>query len=205
METVDQLVSRADPAYRRWLAEVTGDVAADSTGLSVFGRGSLLERNTTYGIGAWLVGHLMIGQDGDRGYFLRCDGDGGPVLSADLGALGSADLDVVAPTFEEWLRSGFALPSGPEPDMPLVADVYVDEIPADGVALLMRARRLLGADWPVAELRSMLAAQPFLAVESAQPWRVRGRLESAPELRQHLFYAADEGLKAIWAGSPLYN
>ncbi|MEU7826709.1 hypothetical protein [Catellatospora sp. NPDC049133] len=202
MEMIEQLVSRADAAYQRWLAEVTDDFAADATGLSVFCRESLLERNTTYEVGEWLAGCLMIGQEGDRGYFLRCDGDVGPVFSADLGALGSADLDVVAPAFEVWLRSGFALPSEPEPDMPLIADVYIDKMPVDGVALLMRARKLLDADWRVADLRNMLAAQPFLAARSARPWRVRGELRSAPELRQHLFYAADDGLEAVWVAEP---
>ncbi|WP_436532814.1 hypothetical protein [Actinoplanes sp. HUAS TT8] len=200
MEMIEQLVSRTDAVYQRWLTEAVDDFAADTTGLTVFGRESLLERNTTYEIGAWPAGHLMIGQEGDRGYFLRCDGGGGgPVYSADLGALGPADLDVVAPTFGVWLRSGFALPAEPEPDMPLIADVYIDKMPVDAVALLMRASKLLGADWRVADLRNILAAQPFLAARSAQPWKVRGRLRSAPELRQHLFYAADDGLEAVWA------
>lgn len=201
METVERLVSRADAAYRRWLADVTDDVTAGTTGLSVFCRESLPERNATYDVGGRLAGHLLIGQDGDRGYFLDCDG--GQVLSADLGAPGPDDLDLVAPTFEVWLRSGFALPSGPAPDLPLVADVYIDTMPVDAVALLMRARTLLGADWRVADLRRMLAAQPFLAAPSARPWRVRAQLESAPELRPHLFCSAADGLTAIWAtGSP---
>ena len=198
MEMIEQLVSRTDAAYQRWLVAVTDD-AATAAGLAVFCRESLLERNTTYEVGEWLAGYLMIGQEGDRGFFLRCDGDG-PVFSADLGALGAVDLEVVAPAFEVWLRSGFALPPpDPAPDMPLIADVYIDKMSVDGVALLMRARKLLGADWRVADLRNMLAAQPVLAVRSAQPWRVRGKLKSASELRQHLFYATDNGLAAVWA------
>jgi hypothetical protein len=198
VEMIERLVSRTDAAYQRWLAEVTDDFAADANGLSLFCRESLLERNTTYEVGEWLEGYLMIGQQGDRGFFVRCDG-GGPVFSADLGALNSVDLDVVDPTFELWLRSGFALPSKPEPGMPLIADVYIDKMPVDGVALLMRARKLLGADWRVADLRNMLAAQPFLAARSALPWRVRGKLKSDPELRQHLVFAADDGLETVWA------
>jgi hypothetical protein len=199
--TTEQLVSRTDAAYRRWLTEATGDFAAETTGLSVFCRESLQERNTTYEVSEWLAGFLLIGQEGDRGYFLRCDGDadGGPVFSTGLGALDHADLDVVAPTFEVWLRSGFAQLSGPQPDMPLIADIYVDQMSADAVALLMRVRKLLAADWRVADLKNMLAAQPFLAARSAQPWKVRGKLKSAPELRKHLFYAAADGLEAVWA------
>lgn len=71
---VEQLVFRTDVAYRRWLAAATDDVVAD--GVVVYCRESLSERNTAYGIGEWLAGYLMIGQEGDRGFFLRCD-DGG--------------------------------------------------------------------------------------------------------------------------------
>ncbi|GAA4581861.1 hypothetical protein GCM10023176_62750 [Micromonospora coerulea] len=153
MEMVEQLVSRTDAAYQRWLAAVTDDVAA-AAGVVVYCRESLLERNTTYGIGEWLAGYLMIGQEGDRGFFLRCDDGGGPVFWADLGGLGEVDLEVVAPAFEVWLRSGFALPPDPVPDLPLTADVYVDKVPVDGVQLLVRARKLLGADWRFGDLRA---------------------------------------------------
>ncbi|GAA2556245.1 hypothetical protein GCM10010435_28610 [Winogradskya consettensis] len=204
-EMVEQLVSRTDVAYQRWLAGVSGDVAADTTGLSVFCWESVLERNTTYEVGEWLPGYLMIAQEGDRGFFLRCDGggggdsDGGPVFSADLGALGSVDPEVVAPAFEVWLRAGFTLPPDPEPDMPLIADVYIDRMPVGAVALLLRARKLLGADWRVADLKGMLATQPFLAAGSARPYQLRHALTSVSELQQHLFYATDDGLKAVWA------
>ncbi len=196
MEMIERLVSRTDAAYRRWLAAVTDDVAA-AAGVVVYCRESLPERNAAHGVGEWLAGYLMIGQEGDRGFFLRCDG-GGPVFWADLGGLGEVDLEVVAPAFEVWLRSGFAMPPDPVPDVPLTADVYIDRIPADGVALLMRARKLLGADWRVGDLRSLLAAQPFLAARSAHPYALRRDLKSAPELRQHLFYATDSGLEAVW-------
>ena len=97
-----------------------------------------------------------------------------------------------------WLRSGFPMPPDPVPDVPLTADVYIDKFPVDGVALLMRARKLLGADWRVGDLRSLLAAQPFLAARSAHPYALRRDLKSAPELRQHLFYATDNGLETVW-------
>lgn len=194
---IEQLVARTDPAYQRWLGEATDDVVT-AAGVVVYRRESLPERNTTYGVGEWLAGYLMIGQDGDRGFFLKCDG-GGPVFSADLGGLGEADLEIVAPAFEVWRSSGFAPPPDPVPDMPLTADIYVDGIPLDGVALLMRARKLLGADWRVGDLRTMLATQPFLAARSAHPYALRRELKSVPELRHHLFYSTDAGLEAVWA------
>ncbi|WP_433537830.1 hypothetical protein ACQPZK_08980 [Micromonospora sp. CA-249363] len=200
VEMVEQLVSRADAAYQRWLASVTGDVVAGP--VLIYGRESLRERNTTYGIGEWLAGYLMIGQEGDRGLFLRCDGDGdgdgGPVFGADLGGLGEVDLDVAAPAFEVWRRSGFALPAGPEPELPPTADVYVGNIPLDGVELLVRARKLLGVDWRFGDLRGLLATQPFLAARSAHLYALRRDLQRAPELRPYLLYATGRGLEAIW-------
>ncbi|WP_432990204.1 hypothetical protein [Dactylosporangium sp. CA-233914] len=196
MEMVEQLVSRTDAAYQRWLASVTDDVVAD--GVVMYCLESLLESNTTYGIGEWLTGYLMIGQEGDRGFFLRCDDGGGPVFWADLGGLGEVDLDVAAPVFEVWLRSGFALPPDPEPDLPPTADVYVGRIPVDGVQLLVRARKLLGVDWRFGDLRGLLAAQPFLAARSAHLYALRRDLEYAPELRPYLLYATDHGLEAVW-------
>jgi hypothetical protein len=196
VEMVEQLISRTDAAYQRWLASVTDDVEAG--GVYVYCRESLPERNTTYGIGEWLPGYLMIGQDGDRGFFLRCDAGGGPVFRADLGGLGEADLDVAAPVFEVWLRSGFALPPDPEPDLPLTADVHVGGIPVDKVQLLVRARKLLGADWRFVDLRGLLATQPFLAVRSAPLYALRRDLEHAPELQPHLLYATGQGLEPVW-------
>ncbi|MEU8419715.1 hypothetical protein AB0C15_02410 [Micromonospora sp. NPDC048835] len=201
MEMVEQLTARADAAYQGWLTSVTDDVVADS--VVVYCRTSLPERNTTYEIGEWLAGYLMIGQDGDRGFFLKCDGAAGPVFSADLGGLGVADLTVVAPVFEVWLRSGFPLPPEPQPDLPPIADVYLDRIPVDGVQLLARVRKLLGTDWRFGDFRALLAAQPFLAARSAHLYALCRALEHAPELRPYLFYVTDRGLEAVWpTGSP---
>ncbi|SDZ67144.1 hypothetical protein SAMN05421684_8360 [Asanoa ishikariensis] len=198
---VEQLISRTDAAYQRWLASVTDDVVAD--GVVVYCLESLLERNTTYGIGQWLTRYLMIGQESDRGFFLGCDDGGGAVFWADLGGRGEVDLNVAAPAFEVWLRSGFALPADPEPDLPPTADVYVGKVPVDGVQLLVRARKLLGADWRFGDLRGLLAAQPFLAARSAPLYALRRDLEYAPELRPYLLYATDHGLEVVWpTGGP---
>jgi hypothetical protein len=193
---VEELLSRTDAVYRRWLASITEDVDSGE-GVVVFCRGSLLERHMTYGIGEWLAGYLMIGQEGGRGLFLRCDGGGGPVFCAELGGLG--DLDVVAAGFGVWRRARFALPSDLEPELPVVADVYVDNVPVDAVRLLVRLRELLGVDWRFGDLRGLLAAQPFLAARSAPLPRLRRGLEHAAELRPYLLYATDHGLEAVWS------
>ncbi|GAA1404143.1 hypothetical protein [Catellatospora coxensis] len=196
MKMVEQLIPRTDVAYQRWLASVTDDVVADA--VVMYCLESLPERNTTYGIGEWLTGYLMIGQEGDRGFFLRLDGGGSPVFCADLGGLGEVDLHVVAPSFEVWLRCGFALPADPEPDLPPTADVYVAGIPVDEVQLLVRVRKLLGVDWRFGDLRGLLAAQPFPAARSVHLYALLRDLEHAAELRPYLLYATDHGLEALW-------
>ncbi|GAA1642458.1 hypothetical protein [Actinoplanes couchii] len=192
---MQHLLSRTDAVYQRWLTSITDDV--DAGEVVIFCRESLPERHTTYEIGEWLPGFLMIGQDGDRGLFLACDGGGGPVFRSDLGGPGEADHEIVAPDFAAWQRSGFPLPR--EPELPLTADVWVDDIPINTVQLLVRMRKLLGADWRFGELRNLLATQPFLAARSAHPYALLRRLEDAPELRPHLFYAGPDGLRPVWS------
>lgn len=99
----EQLLSRTDAVYQRWLASINDDVLAGA--VAVYCLESLPERHTTYGIGEWLPGYIMIGQEGDRGMFLKRDGGGGPMFLADLGSRGEADLHMLAPAFETWLRA----------------------------------------------------------------------------------------------------
>lgn len=197
MSAFEQLAIRTDIAYQRWLASTDDDVLSDDTIVIMFCRDSLRERNATYGIAHWLPDHLMIGQEGDRGYFLTCDGAAGPVLCIDLGALTVTDGTVVAPTFEEWLHTGFTLPPEPESER-LSADVYVDRVAADSVQILYRLRKLLGATWSFSDLRALLADQPFLAVRACPTWVLQDRLEQAPDLRPFLFHDANGALEPVW-------
>jgi hypothetical protein len=84
-------------------------------------------------------------------------------------------------------------------DLPTAADIHVDRVPPDAVAVLARLRRLLGADWPVSGLRGLIAGQPFLAVAGGDPHALHRALTAAPELRPYLFYAADGGLLPVWS------
>ena len=197
MSAFEQLVIRTDIAYQRWLASTDGDVFDDDEIVAVFCRNSLRERNATYEVAQWLPDHLMIGQEGDRGYFLTCDGAAGPILCIDLGGLSAGEGTVVAPTFEAWLRTGFALP--PEPEW-LTADVYVDRVPVDSVQILYQLRKLLGATWRFSDLRALLATQPFLAVKACHTGVLQDRLEQAPDLRPFFFHDANGALEPVWSG-----
>lgn len=53
----------------------------------------LLERNETYTIQDIEPDYLLIGQDGDIGYFINVKNNSELVYSLDLGALGSLDMD----------------------------------------------------------------------------------------------------------------
>lgn len=46
-------------------------------------------------------------------------------------------------------------------DLPVVADIYVDRVPQDGLQVLVELRRLLGMVWPFSDLRNLLANQPL--------------------------------------------
>ncbi|ADP13268.1 hypothetical protein EJP617_35870 [Erwinia sp. Ejp617] len=53
----------------------------------------LVERNETYTIQDVEPDYLLIGQDGDLGYFINVQDKSDLVYSLDLGALGSLDMD----------------------------------------------------------------------------------------------------------------
>ncbi|WP_061325686.1 hypothetical protein [Serratia rubidaea] len=53
----------------------------------------LEERNETYEIQSVEPDFLLVGQDGDVGYFVHLSGDDNGIYSLDLGALGSLSMD----------------------------------------------------------------------------------------------------------------
>ncbi|MFI5846136.1 hypothetical protein ACIA8K_41190 [Catenuloplanes sp. NPDC051500] len=83
-------------------------------------------------------------------------------------------------------------------DLPRRAEIYVDRVPRDAVAVLVALRRLLGAEWPFSDLRNLLSSQPIHAV-TGNPAKVHRILVAAPDLRSYLFYDSDvDGLMPIW-------
>ncbi|MFD0585727.1 hypothetical protein [Dactylosporangium darangshiense] len=83
-------------------------------------------------------------------------------------------------------------------DLPTTADIHVDRVPPDAVAILAQIRRLLGAPWPFSGLRDLLGSQPFLAA-TGNPSRLYHTLTSSPELRPYLFYGTDGELMPVWS------
>lgn len=64
----------------------------------------ILERNETYEIQVEEPAALLIGQNGDLGFFIKKD-FGETILSLDLGALGSLDMDYEAKDIEEFSKN----------------------------------------------------------------------------------------------------
>ncbi|MEX6664241.1 hypothetical protein [Pseudomonas sp. W2-17] len=58
----------------------------------LYGCAELLERNATYEVQVYESDYLLIGQDGDLGYFLSLKGED-EVYSLDLGALGALSMN----------------------------------------------------------------------------------------------------------------
>jgi hypothetical protein len=82
-------------------------------------------------------------------------------------------------------------------DRPLVAEIYVDRVPPDGLKVLVELRRLLGTGWPFAGLRSLLATQPIHA-RVANVAELRSALTTVPHLRPYLFHDTRGRLIPVW-------
>ncbi|MEG6043080.1 SMI1/KNR4 family protein [Enterobacter ludwigii] len=99
LDKIEQLVHKSLPAeYKRFMVENVRDTdsyeikRANGEHLYVFNCFDLLERNITYTIQEVEPEFLLIGQDGDLGYFLNLCRGTDEVYSLELGALGSLDM-----------------------------------------------------------------------------------------------------------------
>ena len=65
-----------------------------NTGICFYSCSDLIERNTTYEIREYDSDYFMIGQDGDKGYFINAkDPTDETIYSNDLGAIGSLAME----------------------------------------------------------------------------------------------------------------
>lgn len=64
----------------------------------------VLERNTTYNIQKSEPNYFMIGQDGDRGYFVSGFANDDKVYGQDLGALGSLEMEIVSLNIRDFIK-----------------------------------------------------------------------------------------------------
>jgi len=100
LNEVEKIIHTSLPSeYKRFMIENVKDSysyeiqRANGGQLYVFNCFDLLERNNTYTIQSVEPDVLLIGQDGDLGYFLNLRKGTDEIYSLELGALGSLDMD----------------------------------------------------------------------------------------------------------------
>ncbi|MDP8773469.1 SMI1/KNR4 family protein [Serratia marcescens] len=85
--------------YKKFLSEEVGGADAyeftkkNGEVVCIFNYKDLVERNDTYSIQESAPDSLLIGQDGDLGYFINLNNGDDKIYSLDLGALGSLNMD----------------------------------------------------------------------------------------------------------------
>ncbi|MDV5354132.1 SMI1/KNR4 family protein [Enterobacter asburiae] len=92
--------------YARFLTvqrDATEITTPEGDVIYLFAHGDLLERNNTYAIQQVEPEYLLIGQDGDLGYFIHGKSRSETIYRQDLGALGALPLEPVANSIDQLL------------------------------------------------------------------------------------------------------
>ena len=91
--------------YDKFLSEMgeDGEFIIENTGIILYSKTDLAERNTTYQIEEWEPDFFMIGQDGDLAFFIKKDSDD-TIYMNDLGALGSIEMKRTASDVYEFVK-----------------------------------------------------------------------------------------------------
>ena len=91
--------------YDKFLSEMgeDGEFIIENTGIILYSKEDLIERNTTYQIEEWEPDFFMIGQDGDLAFFIKKDSDD-TIYMNDLGALGSVEMESIASDVYEFVK-----------------------------------------------------------------------------------------------------
>jgi len=91
--------------YDKFLSEMgeDGEFNLEDSGITLYSKADLVERNTTYQIEEWEPDYFMIGQDGDLAFFIKKDSDD-TIYKNDLGALGSIQMEIAASDVYEFIK-----------------------------------------------------------------------------------------------------
>ena len=91
--------------YDKFLSDMgdIGEFIIEDSGIILYSKADLIERNTTYQIEEWEPDFFMIGQDGDLAFFIKKDSDDSIYMN-DLGALGSVEMNYVASDVYEFIK-----------------------------------------------------------------------------------------------------
>lgn len=91
--------------YNKFLSEMgeDGEFNLEDSGIILYSKADLVERNTTYQIEEWEPDYFMIGQDGDLAFFIKKDSDD-TIYKNDLGTLGSIEMKRTASDVYEFVK-----------------------------------------------------------------------------------------------------
>lgn len=91
--------------YAEFLSRIdkAGEFVIENTGITLYSRLDLLERNSTYQIEGWEPDFFLIGQDGDVAFFIKKDSDD-TIYMNDLGALGSLEMKPISLNIFEFVK-----------------------------------------------------------------------------------------------------
>lgn len=91
--------------YAEFLSKIdkAGEFVIENTGITLYSRLDLLERNSTYQIEEWEPDFFLIGQDGDVAFFIKKDSDD-TIYMNDLGALGSLEMKPISLNIFEFVQ-----------------------------------------------------------------------------------------------------
>ena len=91
--------------YAEFLSRIdkAGEFVIENTGITLYSRLDLLERNSTYQIEGWEPDFFLIGQDGDVAFFIKKDSDD-TIYMNDLGALGSLEMKPISLNIFEFVQ-----------------------------------------------------------------------------------------------------
>ena len=91
--------------YAEFLSKIdeAGELIVENTGIILYSKLDLLERNSTYQIEEWEPDFFLIGQDGDVAFFIKQDSDD-TIYMNDLGALGSLDMKPISLNIFEFVK-----------------------------------------------------------------------------------------------------
>ena len=91
--------------YAEFLSKIdkAGELVIENTGVTLYSRLDLLERNSTYQIEEWEPDFFLIGQDGDVAFFIKKDSDD-TIYMNDLGALGSLEMKPISLNIFEFVK-----------------------------------------------------------------------------------------------------
>ena len=91
--------------YREFLSQIDkiGEFLIENTGVVLYSKIDLEERNTTYQIEEWEPDFFLIGQEGDRAFFIKKYSDD-TIYMNDLGALGSLEMRRISSNIYEFIK-----------------------------------------------------------------------------------------------------